>query len=59
MENPKVFRICDQTRFQGTRIMNLTRKPGKNNKTGVKGVHFDKTKNRYVAHIGFKGKDIR
>lgn len=59
MENPSVFRICDATRFNGTRIMNLTSKVGKNNVTGIKGVHYDKSKGKYVAHIGFKGKNIK
>lgn len=59
MENPKVFRICDDTKYKGTRILNLTRKPSKTNKSGVKGVCFEKAVNKYVAYIGIQGRTIK
>ena len=36
----------------------INTKMRKNNKTGVKGVHFCKRSNRYVASVTFKGKTI-
>ena len=40
----------------GTSIPSLTQKISKNNKTGVKGVRWDKTRLKWAAHIYFKGK---
>lgn len=43
-------------RKDGTAIPTLTQKKSKNNTSGFKGVQ--KRKNRYIARITFKGKDI-
>lgn len=40
----------------GTSIPSLTQKISKNNKTGVKGVRWDKTRLKWAASIFFKGK---
>ena len=40
----------------GTCIPNLTQKISKNNKTGVKGVSWDKARLKWKAQIYFKGK---
>ena len=40
----------------GTSIPSLTQKISKNNKTGVKGVSWNKQKMKWVAQICFKGK---
>ncbi len=46
-------------RYEGTSIVSMCRKLNKNSSTGVKGVYYDSLKNKYLAHIGFKGKVIR
>ena len=43
-------------RVEGTCINNLNQKISKNNASGVKGVHWDKTRKRWVAQIMFKHK---
>lgn len=40
----------------GTSIPNLNQKISKNNKTGIKGVRWDKERLKWAAHIYFKGK---
>ena len=40
----------------GTSIPNLSQKISKNNKTGVKGVRWDKSRSKWAASIYFKGK---
>ena len=40
----------------GTSIPSLTQKISKNNKTGVKGVRWDKQRLKWAASIYFKGK---
>lgn len=40
----------------GTSVPNLTQKISKNNKTGVKGVRWDRSRLKWAAHIYFKGK---
>ena len=39
----------------GTNINNLTAKINKNNTSGIKGVYWDKQRNKWVAQIKFKG----
>ena len=41
---------------EGTNIKNLTAKVPKNNTSGVKGVHWDESRKKWVAQIEFKGK---
>ena len=40
----------------GTSIPSLSQKISKNNKTGVKGVRWDKERSKWAASIYFKGK---
>lgn len=42
--------------IDGTSIPSLTQKISKNNKTGVKGVRWDKARLKWAASIYFKGK---
>lgn len=42
----------------GTRVTALTSKLHKGNKSGHKGVRFNSQRNKWTAHIGFKGKQI-
>ena len=42
--------------IEGTKIRNLTAKIAKNNTSGIKGVFWDKNRNRWVAQIWFKQK---
>lgn len=44
--------------FDGTMIGSLTRKKGRNNTTGVKGVSFNKRRGTYVAEIMIRRKKI-
>lgn len=44
--------------FEGTVIHALTAKKSKANKSGYKGVCFIKSRGKYLASIGFKGKSI-
>lgn len=44
---------------EGTSIYNLNRGLQKNNKTGIKGVSFNKERQKYEAQITFKGKKTR
>lgn len=44
-------------RVEGTCINNLNQKISKNNTSGVKGVHWDKTRKRWTAQIMFKHKN--
>lgn len=43
--------------IEGTNVRNLTSKLPKNNTSGIKGVTWDKAKNKWHAQIGFKGKN--
>jgi len=43
---------------EGTNLTALTRKANKTNKSGIKGVHWDKSKSKWMANIGHKGKTI-
>ncbi len=42
--------------IDNTNVRNLTSKLAKNNTSGVKGVHWDKVRNKWVAQIEFKKK---
>lgn len=41
----------------GTNVKNLMAHIPKNNKSGVKGVHWDQSRKKWVAQIGFQGKN--
>lgn len=47
-----------QDRVKGTRKSALTSKLHVNNSSGVKGVRFNQRRNKWTAHIGFRGKQI-
>lgn len=49
---------CNSGRYKGTRISQLSKKTPKNNTTGIKGVTFNKRRNKYISQIEFKGKHI-
>ena len=53
-KNPYEFRFKDLK--EGTSLGHLNKRIPKNNKTGVKGVWFNKPKKMYVAELHFKGK---
>lgn len=44
-------RLC-----QNTCVDQLRTKPSKTNKSGVRGVYWDHTQNRWMVYINFKGK---
>lgn len=43
-------------RVEGTNLLCLSKKIPANNKTGVRGVYYNKRRKKYVANIEFKGK---
>ena len=47
-------------RYKGTVISAIRpdRPPNRNNKSGVKGVHWSEADRRWIAQIGFRGKEI-
>ena len=45
-------------RFLSHRDNSLNRQLNLNNKTGYRGVHFDKNKKKYVVQVGVNGKQI-
>ena len=50
-------KMVDGNNFiDGTCTGYLTQKLRSDNKTGIKGVHYSKSRNKYVAQIQFKGK---
>jgi hypothetical protein len=48
----------EKDRVDGTRKSALKAKLHANNKSGVKGVRYNENRNKWTAHIGFKGKQI-
>lgn len=44
--------------IEGTNVNNLTAKTPKNNKSGIKGVSWDSRNEKWIAQIGFKGKNF-
>lgn len=44
-----------KSKVEGSDLYGLRRKVQKNNKSGIKGVCYDKSKKKYAAYIGFKG----
>lgn len=53
----KVGEITKLNCIDGTNIKNLTAKTPKNNTSGIKGVSWNKERKKWVAQIGFKGKN--
>jgi len=50
--------VAEHYTFNGTVITTLTQKISKNNKTGVKGVFYDRQKNKFIAGIMLQRKRI-
>jgi hypothetical protein len=44
--------------IDGTKLESLTQKLSSRNTSGIKGVSYDKSRNKWEAKIGFKGKTI-
>jgi hypothetical protein len=53
-----VKKHIDHDRIEGTRITALKAKLHKGNKSGHKGVRWNEARQKWTAHIGFKGKQI-
>lgn len=49
--------IKDNFCIENTNVNNLTAKKPKNNTTGIKGVVWDRERHKWVAQIGFQGKN--
>lgn len=49
--------IKEEYCIAGTNINNLTAKIGSNNTSGIKGVCWDKRRNKWLAQIGFRGRN--
>lgn len=59
LRNETLKKAAQSQLVEGTNIASLKRGIQSNNSTGVKGVYFDKSRNKFKAYIGYKGKQIK
>jgi len=50
--------LIDKIKVERTDLAQLTSKPQKNNKSGIRGVYFDKKNQLWIAQMTFKGKKV-